>query len=73
LTSKAIEEVSFTIPRNKPEFFQDDIYVDTLDIEHSLLSAQEWLDGNKVDGRYISLRPEGMKSRELSDKIIGGG
>jgi hypothetical protein len=26
-----------------------------------------------VDGRYISLRPEGMKSRELSDKIIGGG
>jgi hypothetical protein len=65
LTAKAIEEVSFTIPRNKPDFFQDDIYVDTLDVEHSITTASEWLDKQTVEPQYISLKPEGMTSCKL--------
>lgn len=71
LTAKAIEEVSFTIPRNKPDFFQDDIYVDTLDVEHSTTMASEWLDKKNVEPQYISLKPEGMTSRKLHIPLNG--
>jgi WD40 repeat protein len=63
LTAKAIEEVSFTIPRNKPDFFQDDIYVETLDVEHDSATAEEWLNDKSGETRYLSLKPEGMTSR----------
>ena len=62
LTAKAIEEVSFTIPRNKPDFFQDDIYVNTLDVEHSTTTAAEWLDQKSAEPQYVSLKPEAMTS-----------
>jgi hypothetical protein len=64
LSAKAIEEVSFSIPRNKPDFFQDDIYVDTLNVEHSTTTIQDWLDGKEAEPRYISLKPEGMTLRK---------
>jgi hypothetical protein len=64
LSAKAIEEVSFSIPRNKPDFFQDDIYVDTLDVERSTTTVQDWIDGKEVEPRYISLKPEGMTLRK---------
>jgi len=64
LTAKAIEEVSFSIPRNKPDFFQDDIYVDTLDVERSNATVQEWLDGKQAEPRYMSLKPDGMTLRK---------
>lgn len=68
LTARSIEEVSFSIPRNKPEFFQDDIYVDTLDLETSSTTAQDWLDGREdiAGARYISLKPDGMTPRMSS-------
>jgi hypothetical protein len=71
LTAKAIEEVSFTIPRNKPDFFQDDIYVNTLDVEHSSTTASEWLDKKTVEPQYISLKPEGMTSCKLCSSFYG--
>lgn len=71
LTSKSIEEVSFCIPRNKPDFFQDDIYVDTLDVETPATTFKDWVvadanlkNGDQDQGRYISLKPEGMTLRE---------
>jgi hypothetical protein len=69
LTAKAIEEVSFTIPRNKPDFFQDDIYVNTLDVEHSSTTASEWLDKKTVEPQYISLKPDGMTPRKLCSQF----
>ncbi|ODN89162.1 actin cross-linking [Cryptococcus wingfieldii CBS 7118] len=60
LTAKALEEVSFTIPRNKPEFFQDDIYVPTTDIEATPLTAEEWLSGKSAERPTINLHPAKM-------------
>ncbi|OCF44702.1 actin cross-linking [Kwoniella heveanensis CBS 569] len=60
LTAKTLEEVSFTIPRNKPDFFQDDIYQTTVDVESTVLIAAEWLSGKDVAPEKISLQPEGM-------------
>ncbi|ODN73525.1 hypothetical protein L202_08026, partial [Cryptococcus amylolentus CBS 6039] len=60
LTAKALEEVSFTVPRNKPEFFQDDIYVPTTDIEATPLTAEEWLSGKSAERPTINLQPAEM-------------
>ncbi|OXB39193.1 actin cross-linking [Cryptococcus neoformans] len=68
LTAKTLEEVSFTIPRNKPDFFQDDIYVPTKNIETPSLTASEWLDGKDVAQEIIDLKPEGMTPLSLAPK-----
>lgn len=60
LTSRAVEEVSFNIPRNKPHFFQDDIYVPTIDTSSPAMTAAQWLAGERAPPRYISLQPEGL-------------
>ncbi|WWC61287.1 uncharacterized protein I303_103868 [Kwoniella dejecticola CBS 10117] len=60
LTGKTLEEVTFTIPRNKPDFFQDDIYVPTTDVETYIITAKEWLEGKNAVPQKIDLKPEGM-------------
>lgn len=60
LTAKTLEDVTFTIPRNKPQFFQDDIYVDTQDPTPVTL-AEQWINGDNTPPRKISLRPDGMQ------------
>ncbi|WWC69610.1 uncharacterized protein I206_103553 [Kwoniella pini CBS 10737] len=69
LTSKTLEEVTITIPRNKPEFFQDDIYVSTTDVETYVCSASEWLEGKDEPLKKIDLRPEGMISLSQAPKM----
>ncbi|WWC85325.1 uncharacterized protein L201_000187 [Kwoniella dendrophila CBS 6074] len=68
LTAKTMEEVTFTIPRNKPEFFQDDIYVPTIDVEKYVTTAPEWLQGENTLPSKIDLRPEGMISLSQAPK-----
>ncbi|WVR05042.1 hypothetical protein IAU60_002054 [Kwoniella sp. DSM 27419] len=60
LTARTMEEVTFSIPRNKPDFFQDDIYQSTVDVESAVVSAADWLAGKNVPPGRISLQPEGM-------------
>lgn len=43
------------------EFFQDDIFVPTLDVEHPALSASEWLSGQNKGLALIDLRPDDLK------------
>ncbi|WRT66968.1 uncharacterized protein IL334_003933 [Kwoniella shivajii] len=69
LTAKTMEVVSFSIPRNKPEFFQDDIYVPTLDVESYANTAQEWLNGQNKAVPTVELRPEGMEALSQAPKI----
>ncbi|WVQ71408.1 hypothetical protein IAR50_000944 [Cryptococcus sp. DSM 104548] len=68
LTAKALEEVSFTIPRNKPEFYQDDIYIPTIDIEAKPLTTEEWLSGKSVSRPVINLQPVEMKPLSQAPK-----
>ena len=60
MTARSLEDVSFTIPRNKAEFFQDDIYLPTLDTYRSSTTASKWLDGDNAPLQRVSLRPNGM-------------
>ncbi|WVQ98469.1 hypothetical protein IAU59_005595 [Kwoniella sp. CBS 9459] len=60
LTAKTLEEVTFTIPRNKPEFFQDDIYQSTIDVESTVMSTADWLNGKNVSPKRLNLQPKGM-------------
>jgi len=55
-----IERFGFTIPRNRTEFFQDDIFVPTFDTQVSVLSAQDWLSGQNAQVPTIDLRPKHM-------------
>lgn len=64
LTARTIEEVSFTIPRNKPQFFQDDIYVPTMNTATATTTAAEWLAGKRAAPAYVSLQPDDMTPRE---------
>ena len=52
-----------TVPQ--PEFFQNDIYLDTADVETASMTASEWLSGQNKPSRKISLQPQGMTRREL--------
>ncbi|KLT40440.1 DUF1900-domain-containing protein [Cutaneotrichosporon oleaginosum] len=60
LTARSVEEVTFSVPRNRPQFFQDDIYVPTRDGAPAT-TAREWLAGAAGRPRYVSLRPQGME------------
>ncbi|KAA1118825.1 Coronin-7 [Puccinia graminis f. sp. tritici] len=45
LTGNQVEVVSFKIPRNRAEFFQDDIFCDTRDLlTPAFQNGQDWLD-----------------------------
>lgn len=61
LTPSSIQLVSFTIPRAKADFFQDDIFPPTLDkLMPSGLDAKQWADGQDAEPSLVDLRPDGM-------------
>ncbi|KAJ8297930.1 hypothetical protein KUTeg_024461 [Tegillarca granosa] len=62
LTNNTIEPVSFTLPRVKKEYFQDDIYPDTKVTWEPVMSSQEWFSGMNKIQRKISLKPKDMIS-----------
>jgi hypothetical protein len=59
LSSRALEEVVWTIPRNRPQFFQDDIYIPTVALQASTSSA-EWLAGANPAPARVDLQPADM-------------
>ncbi|KAK7496457.1 hypothetical protein BaRGS_00012379, partial [Batillaria attramentaria] len=61
LTNNSIEPVSFTVPRVRTEYFQDDLYPDTLVTWEPALTAAEWLGGQDTNPRRVSLCPAGME------------
>ncbi|KAI9013237.1 hypothetical protein BC832DRAFT_528471 [Gaertneriomyces semiglobifer] len=62
LTQTAIESFSFTVPRLKKEFFQDDIFVPTRDVETACLDVDNWKAGENVDLKYVDLKPADMQA-----------
>ncbi|XP_065668969.1 coronin-7 isoform X2 [Hydra vulgaris] len=60
LTKNNIEIISFTLPRTKTEFFQDDVFPETRVTWEQSLSGDDWLDGNLLPQKRISLQPFGM-------------
>ncbi|KAI1884438.1 hypothetical protein AGOR_G00226400 [Albula goreensis] len=60
LSKTTIEPVAFKVPRVKKEFFQDDVFPDTLVWWESSLTAAAWLSGSNGQQRKISLQPKDM-------------
>ncbi|KAJ8295074.1 Endoplasmic reticulum vesicle protein 25 [Rhodotorula toruloides] len=61
LTPSTAEAVSFTVPRAKTEYFQDDIFVPTRDVTKPSMTAEEYLSGANKPLEIVDVRPEGMK------------
>jgi len=59
LTKSQVQPVIFTLPRNKTEFFQDDIYVPTAD-GNPAMTADEWFSGQNKAVNVVSLQPADM-------------
>lgn len=63
LVGNGIEEVSFTLPRTRTEYFQDAVYPDTKDLgKPAVDSAKAWFEGDNGTVSRISLKPENMAS-----------
>ncbi|KAG1081421.1 hypothetical protein G6F42_022956 [Rhizopus arrhizus] len=60
LTPNSIESVGVRVPRARPEFFQDDIFVPTLDLDHPAQEAASWFKGDNKQLERISLQPQDM-------------
>ncbi|KAG2226914.1 hypothetical protein INT45_010193, partial [Circinella minor] len=65
LTPTSIEPYGARIPRARPEYFQDDIFIDTPDYEHAAQDAKSWFNGEDKELNRISLQPKDMMA--LSD------
>lgn len=65
LTKSSVEQFSVRVPRTKLEYFQDDIYPDTLVHWESVLAAKDWLEGKNNCQPRVSLQPPGMKRCRL--------
>nr|KAJ3422774.1 Coronin-7 [Polyrhizophydium stewartii] len=63
LAASAIERISFTVPRLQKDFFQDDIFVPTVDVETPAVSAEDWAKGVDGEVKRIDLRPADMVPR----------
>ncbi|KAJ2749610.1 hypothetical protein GGI19_005569, partial [Coemansia pectinata] len=60
LCSQTVESIGFRVPRKRPEFFQDDIFPDTIDCATPCIDAAAWIGGVAAVPRYIQLCPQGM-------------
>ncbi|KAI8992251.1 hypothetical protein BDB01DRAFT_841611 [Pilobolus umbonatus] len=58
LTPTHIETIGIRVPRARPEYFQDDIFVPTPNIEKPGQSASDWIAGNDASLELISLQPK---------------
>lgn len=50
--------------RRQVDFFQNDIFIPTRDIEKPALTAADWLNGKDAAPSLLDLRPPGMKLRK---------
>ncbi|XP_046394755.1 coronin-7 isoform X5 [Ischnura elegans] len=69
LTNNTIEPISFTVPRLKVDYFQDDLFPPTKVTWSPTLTSEEWFRGLNRQPKRINLKPEGMEN--LSD-VQGG-
>jgi coronin-7 len=60
VTPNAIEKVSFTVPRLHNDFFQDDLFPLTMDIETPIGNANDYLNGIKNSPVLLDLKPVDM-------------
>lgn len=63
-----IQRVSWQVARKRKEFFQDDVFVPTVDVETPLLSADDWQRQTQAisEPRRIDLQPANMTALSIA-------
>src|SRR5690606_23106492 len=63
LTYNSIEVIKVSVPRNKKEYFQDELFPDTMDVETPVMESKDFFDLNQPIPRphFISLCPHDME------------
>jgi coronin-7 len=75
LSKDKIIPISWTLPRKRLEFFQDDIFPPTRSVA-PVMSLSEWMSGENKEPELVSLQPSGMielskaPKQELTDRQI---
>lgn len=71
LTQNSVEPISFTVPRNRKEFFQDDLYPLSRDATHATMTAAEFFETSKdvVPEPTINLLPPTMTKCEYPSMV----
>ncbi len=59
LTKDSVVPVSFTVPRKRMEFFQDDIFVATRAPE-AWYTSDEWFSAAQKEQTFVTMQPAGM-------------
>jgi len=62
LTTNTIEPTSFTVPRVKSSYFQDDIFPPTRTLWVPAVSGSNWLEGSQSQPDWFDLKPADMPS-----------
>jgi len=70
LSNTAIEPVSFTVPRVKSTYFQDDLFPPTRILWEPTISGEKWLKGENGEQSWTSLKPADMKSLSGEAQIL---
>eukprot|EP01117_Protostelium_nocturnum_P002563 TRINITY_DN1329_c0_g1_i4.p1 TRINITY_DN1329_c0_g1~~TRINITY_DN1329_c0_g1_i4.p1 ORF type:complete len:956 (-),score=442.62 TRINITY_DN1329_c0_g1_i4:269-3136(-) len=60
LSGETVEQLHFNVPRTKMEFFQDDIFPPTRQVDKPVISADDWFSGKNAKPEFVSLKPAGM-------------
>lgn len=60
LTQTSVEPVSFTVPRVRLEYFQDDLFPETRVTWEPTMTSKDWLAGSNRQPRTLSLQPKDM-------------
>jgi len=70
LTYNSVEVIRVSVPRQKKELFQDELFPDTIDVETPSMQAEEFFSGtgSMAAPQKISLCPSDMESRMLFEK-----
>jgi coronin-7 len=70
LTQNTVEVIGVSVPRNKKEFFQDELFPDTIDVETPTMEAEEFFAGGSAvqerQPKKISLCPSDMEPCKCS-------
>ncbi|XP_063854302.1 coronin-7-like isoform X6 [Scylla paramamosain] len=62
LTSSVLEPLSFTVPRVKTEYFQDDLFPPTRVTWEAVMTSAEWFGGSNRPQHTLSLQPPNLPS-----------
>jgi len=63
LSAATVERVAFSVPRARLEFFQDDVYVPTINVETPATTAEAWLSGTDSQRQTINLNTSNLPLR----------